>query len=97
LLSGWLAGSNASPFEAIMRTMIFATGLAVAVASSFCASAQTTGSVGPNPGKLLPAPVGHRQPTLQSVQNAQVEKGIEPKSRAPRVELDKKLTICRGC
>jgi hypothetical protein len=80
-----------------MRTMIFAAGLTVVVASPFYAGAQTTGSLSPTPGKLLPAPVGHRQPTVQSVQKAQAEKTTEPKSRAPSADLDKNLTICRGC
>jgi hypothetical protein len=86
-----------------MRVMIFVAALAVVLTGPIDVGAQTSGSVNatPTPGRLMPAPVGHRQPTAQSVQKAQAERGGDQRdqsnSRAPSVNLDKGLTICRGC
>jgi hypothetical protein len=83
-----------------MRAMIFVTGLAVVLAGPIGVGAQTSSSVNASPSIGRQAPVGHRQPTVQSVEKAQAEKGDQrdqANSRAPSVDLDKGLTICRGC
>jgi hypothetical protein len=55
----------------------------------------TSGQLAPN---VRPAPVGHRQPTVDSVEKAQSAKGDSQKSQTTRgSDLDKNLMICRGC
>lgn len=45
------------------------------------------------------APVGHRQPTPESVGKAQVERGTNPASQPQSQgrDFDSELSICRGC
>ena len=45
-----------------------------------------------------PAPVGHRQPTTQDVQDAQQDNSADQTMKKMDQDLDKKLKgICRGC
>ena len=87
--------------EAIMRFMICAAGLMLAFVGSFEVGAQT--STSPTTGQtarstaVRPAPIGHRQPTLESVQHAEGLKGDSPKPQQRAVDLDRSLVICRGC
>jgi hypothetical protein len=45
------------------------------------------------------APVGHRQPTVAGVQRALAEKGQTGSVAGPAKssDIDRRLTICRGC
>jgi hypothetical protein len=45
-----------------------------------------------------PAPVGHRQPTAQDVQDTQQDNSADQAMKKMDEDLDKKLKgICRGC
>jgi hypothetical protein len=91
--------------EAMMRFMIFAAALALALVGSFQVGAQTNGVLTSSTDQSArsmsgsrPAPTGHRQPTVESVGRAQGGKGDTANSQPPRaVNLDKNLIICRGC
>jgi hypothetical protein len=81
-----------------MRFVILIACLALAFTASVPAEAQTqTGNPPAQAGKLWQAPVGHRQPTIQSVEKARSEKGDASKSQQRGSDLDKNLIICRGC
>ena len=44
------------------------------------------------------APVGHRQPTAQDVQNTQEDRSADQATKKIDEDLDRKLkSICRGC
>jgi len=51
----------------------------------------------PSVGTIPPAPVGHRQPTVHSVEAAGGTTGSAPSGQHPRADPDKGLIICRGC
>jgi len=63
-------------------------------------SSTTRSGAAASPLGVRPAPIGHRQPTAESVKRAEAERGQKnDRSRPapPSVNLDKNLTICRGC
>jgi hypothetical protein len=79
--------------------------LAFVLAGTFQVVAQsassTTGTGRPlSPLGVRQAPIGHLQPTAESVKRAKAERG-EKKDRAKpaqsNVDIGKDLTICRGC
>ena len=88
-----------------MRFVIYAAGLALVLMGSFEVGAQTNGALTPSTDQSArsmsgsrPAPIGHRQPTVESIGRAQGGKGDTANSQPPRaVDLDKNLIICRGC
>ena len=54
--------------------------------------------VGKSQGHVPQAPVGHRQPTVQGVQNVQKSHSADEAMRKIDDDLKKKLQgICRGC
>jgi hypothetical protein len=49
-------------------------------------------------GSARQAPVGHRQPTAQDVQNTQEDSSADQATKKIDEDLDRKLkSICRGC
>jgi hypothetical protein len=99
----------ATPFEVGAQTTT--TGPSTTGPSTTGPSATGPSTVGPSttgqawPPGLREAPIGHRQPTAQSVGKAEEQKGENPqsqkgdnsKSQTRGVDLDKNLMICRGC
>jgi hypothetical protein len=88
-----------------MRFVILTAGLTLALVGPLQAEAQTDNSAVPDPARaaptassgLRPAPVGHRQPTVDSVEKARADKRSTSKSQQRGSDLDKNLIICRGC
>jgi len=81
-----------------MRFVMFAAGLTLVLTSPFEVRAQAdTSTPASTLGTSRQAPLGHRQPTADSVEKARAQKGNGPKAQQPRNDLDKDLMICRGC
>ncbi len=82
-----------------MRSPLLAWTLAIAGAVALCASATAAPQTPPQAGNAQ-APVGHRQPTPETVQAGGTDQqgDILSKLQQEDRELDRKLSnICRGC
>jgi hypothetical protein len=76
-----------------MRLIAFA--LLIAFTCTTAAQAQVSPNAATEPNRQ--APVGHRQPTPQSVGKAEAERGTPSQPQSRGRDLGSELSICRGC